>query len=265
MAYKSIVAAGLGLILFVSCKKNVTENPPDEPILPAYILKSATHHESSLSVDFKYLYTFNAKAQITERQYFFPITDTSWSSSIVYSYDSEGKLVTTRSVSPGTTNTYDEEYIYDSEDRLITRKTFSNGNPSGTSTYTYNGNTIVEEYAGLVKYTATLDNAGNIIKKIAEFTNDPKQNYIDEWLNYDDKPIINEPPPSAGPSAGHLHSINNFHKSKITFIYWDYQMYNRTYDYQYTFNADGYVTERKQYNFVTGELLSTITYELIKP
>ncbi|MEP7373796.1 MAG: hypothetical protein ABI675_10435 [Chitinophagaceae bacterium] len=261
MAYQSIVAAGLGLILLVSCKKNnTTEVPPDEPALPAYVIKSATH-VASASVTYKYLYSFNAKAQATERQYFFPATATASSSSITYSYDVEGKLITTRNISTGNPNIYDEEYIYDLQDRLITRKTFVNTNPSGTSIYTYNGNTVIEDYAGLVKYTATLDNAGNIIKKIAEFTSDPTQNYIEEWLDHDDKPIINEAPPS----AGHLHSKNNFHKSKLTFTDWDKQAYNKIYDYQYTFNADGYVTESKQYDSGTGTLLLTITYELIKP
>jgi len=41
--------------------------------------------------------------------------------------------------------------------------------------------------------------------------------------------------------------------------------YNKIYDYRYTFNADGYVTESKQYDSVTGGLLWTIAYELIKP
>jgi hypothetical protein len=90
----------------------------------------------------------------------------------------------------------------------------------GTSTYTYNGNTIIEDYAGLVKYTATLDNTGNIVKKIAEFITDPTQNYTEEWLDYDDKPITNEPPPSG---CVVLHSKNNFHKSKLTFTDWDKQ------------------------------------------
>jgi len=71
----------------------------------------------------------------------------------------------------------------------------------------------------LVKYTFTLDISGNVIKKIAEFTNDPSQNYIEEWLDYDDKPIINEAPPS----AGNLQSKNNFHNSKLTFTDWNYQ------------------------------------------
>lgn len=260
MTHKSIVTAGIGLIFIVSCKKNnITENPPDDPALPAYVIKSATH--TSLSVTLKYLYAFNAKAQITERQFFVPATAVASSSSITYSYDTKGKLAATRNTSPGSPNIGDEEYIYDSENRLITRKTFNNGSPSGTSTYTYNGNTIIEDYAGLVKYTFTLDNTGNIVKKIAEFINDPTQNYTEEWLDYDDKPITNE----AAPSGGSLHSKNNFHNSKLTFTDWGKQGYNRTYDYQYTFNADGYATETKQYDSITGGLLWTITYELIKP
>lgn len=259
MACKSIVAAGLGLILFASCKKdNVPGNPPDEPVLPAYVIKSAIH---TASVNYKYLYTFNAKAQVTERQYFFPATAATSSSSVTYSYDGEGKLTSTKNISTGNPNISEEEYVYDPDDHLVIRKTFINTNPSGTSTYTYNGNTIIEDYAGLVKYTATIDNAGNIIKKIAEFTNDPTQNYIEEWLDYDDKPITNEVPPS----GGSLHSKNNFHRSKLTFTDWDKQSYNKVYDYQYTFNADGYATESKQYDSGTGALLWTITYELIKP
>jgi hypothetical protein len=53
---------------------------------------------------------------------------------------------------------------------------------------------VIEDYAGLVTYTFTLDNSGNVIKNIAEFSNDPSQNYIEEWLDYDEKPIVNEAP-----------------------------------------------------------------------
>jgi hypothetical protein len=260
MNFKSLIITVLGLILFISCKKNeVTENPTAEPDLPDYAIKSATHTASA--VTYKYVYALNAKAQTTERQYFFPATATTSSSIVTYSYNDEGKLAATSSTSTGNANTIGEEYIYDSQGRLVTRKTFLNGNPSGTSTYTYNGNTVIEDYAGLVTYTATLDNSGNVIKKIAEFINDPSQNYIEEWLDYDDKPIINEAPPS----AGSLQSKNNFHKSKLTFTDWNKQAYNKTYDYQYTFNTDGYVIESKQYDYVTGALVSTIVYELIKP
>ncbi len=260
MNFRSLIVAVPGLLLFVSCKKNVApENPPGEPDLPDYVIKSATH--TSPANTYKYVYAINAQAQTTERQTFLPAAATTSSSTLTYSYNTEGKLAGTNSTSTGNPNAFGEEYIYDSQGRLVTRKTTLNANPSGTSTYTYNGTTVIEDYAGLVTYTFTLDNSGNVIKKIAEFASDPSQDYIEEWLDYDDKPIINEAPPS----AGNLQSKNNFHTSKITFADWNYQAYNRTYDYQYTFNTDGYVTESKQYDSATGGLLWTITYELIKP
>src|SRR5688572_278956 len=260
MNFNSLIVAVPALILLFSCKKNeAPENPPAGPDLPDYVIKSAIH--TSPGNTYKYVYALNERAQTTERQLFLPATATTSSSILTYSYNAEGKLAGTNSTSTGNSNILGEEYIYDPQGRLVTRKTTLNANPSGTSTYTYNGTTVIEDYAGLVTYTFTLDDSGNIIKKIAEFTSDPSQNYIEEWMDYDDKPIINEAPPS----AGNLQSKNNFHKSKITFTDWNYQAYNKTYDYQYTFNADGYVTESKQYDSGTGGLLWTIAYELIKP
>ena len=259
MNFKSLIVTVPGLILFVSCKKNEPGDLPPEPDLPDYVIKSATY--TSPANTYKYVYALNVKAQPTERQTFLPATAAISSSILTYSYNDEGKLEGTISTSTGNPNIHGEEYIYDSQGQLVTRKTSVNANPSGTSTYTYNGTTVIEDYAGLVKYTFTLDNSGNVTKKIAEFTNDPSQNYIEEWLDYDDKPIVNEAPPS----AGNLQSKNNFHKSKLTFTDWNYQAYNKIYDYQYTFNAEGYVTESKQYDSATGGLLWTIAYELIKP
>ena len=260
MNYRTLMMAVPGLILFFSCKKNEsTDNPPAGPDLPDYVIKSATH--TSPGNTYKYVYGLNAKAQTTERQTFLPATAATSSSTLTYTYNVDDRLAGTISTSTGNPNTIGEEYIYDSQGRLVTRKTTLNANPSGSSTYTYNGTTVIEDYAGLVTYTFTLDNSGNIIKKIAEFTNDPSQNYTEEWLDYDEKPIINEAPPS----AGNLQSKNNYHKSKLTFTDLNYQAYNRVYDYQYVFNADGYVTESKQYDSANGGLLWTITYELIKP
>ena len=260
MNYRSLVVALFGLVLFFSCKKNEsTENPPAGTDLPDYVIKSSIH--ASTANTYKYVYGLNGKAKATERQMFLPATAVTSSSTLTYSYNVDDKLAGTISTSTGNPNIIGEEYIYDSQGRLVTRKTSLNSNPSGTSTYTYNGTTVIEDYAGLVTFTYTLDNSGNVIKKIAEFTNDPSQNYVEEWLDYDDKPIINEAPPS----AGNLQSKNNYHKSKLTFTDLNYQAYNRVYDYQYTFNADGYVIESKQYDSANGGLLWTITYELIKP
>jgi len=64
MNFKSLIVTLFGLILFVSCKKDeATENPPNEPDLPDYVIKSATH--TSHANTYKYVYALNAKAQTT--------------------------------------------------------------------------------------------------------------------------------------------------------------------------------------------------------
>jgi hypothetical protein len=76
--------------------------------------------------------------------------------------------------------------------------------------YEYNGNTISQKHYmnSVLDYTCTytLDDNGNIIKAVTDGVTSSSLDYVEEWLDYDDKQNL------LGPGAGDVVSKNNYRR-----------------------------------------------------
>jgi hypothetical protein len=187
-------------------------------------------------------YEYNDKWQVSTHVRYLPVPRGWYTSTTNYFYNAAGRVERTENK---TTNqgAYKADYSYDTQGRLILIKDFimigNTGNPVSPATieYSYNGKEIVETYSYVtgVYYVATytLDDNGNIVKKVTDFTDPVNIDTYDEFLDFDDKK-------NAGyPVTKNITSKNNcrkhIHKDKLN-SYTEY--------FKYSYNNAGYVLKR---------------------
>jgi hypothetical protein len=150
------------------------------------------------------------------------------------------------------------EYTYNSDGKLVLIQTYHSITNAllNTYKYSYTDHTITETYAEngvtLYVYTFTIDDKGNFVKAVRDDQTATNNDWVEEWLDYDEKPNI------AGPSIGNISAKNNPRRHTAVFpgggLVTDY--------YKYNYNNAGYVTERKVYQ-TGGSIMNVYKYTLI--
>ena len=101
---------------------------------------------------------------------------------------------------------------YNSNGRLVTVSEYRKNTAPILSLdeYEYNGNTIIQKHYehSIPEFnrTYTLDDNGNIIKAVTDGISASSLDYVEEWLEYDDKQNL------LGPGAGDVVSKNNYRR-----------------------------------------------------
>jgi hypothetical protein len=154
----------------------------------------------------KYFYNSDDRVEQTEKTYVFLPAEKS-----VYTYNSQGRPVLTKIYNKHTgVLMYTDEYIYNGQTITLTRSADT-------------GKVSVSTY--------TIDERGNIVKRITDYMDPVQKDYTEQWLDYDDQKSL------TGPAVADVTSKNNYRK------------YTRKPDQEveillkHTYNNAGYVTE----------------------
>lgn len=228
---RSLLCSAL-LLLLHACDKP----DRDAPDTNEYVVKTVTSN-ARMDVDH---YEYNDKWQLTTYKDGFQydprhagITTT------LYFYTSDGRVERTETqfmyIAGERT-----EFTYNSQGRPILTKTHNKTTLKlkYTDEYTYNGQTITKTHSAdtgkVYVCTYTIDDRGNIVKAITDYTDPGQFDITEQWLDYDDNKNL------TGPAVADVASKNNYRKYTRQTI----TTYNELL-YRHTYNNAGYVTESK--------------------
>jgi hypothetical protein len=235
--YSRLLLFCAAMVVLNACKKPKA----DDEDTGEYVVKEVNYTKTQTGNSYEY----NASWQLTKKTYSYVFSPgTTAKQTTTYSYNSDGRLAGTEyfMTAPNYDYYQNEEYGYNSQGRLITKKTFDKetGKTIATDEYVYNDKTIIQTHHvnTVIEYvrTVTLDDNGNIIKSVTDYTFPGSADITEEWLDYDDKKLF------AGPAAGDVTSKNNYRK----FIYRYEQQPLAELEVRYTYNKAGYVTSFMQ-------------------
>jgi hypothetical protein len=250
MNFPSIVCCAF-LFLIHACNKPATVDNNE------YLVKEEFNNDGRLINEYEY----NDSWQITKHVNWSKSGRTWVSNWTNYFYNADGKVERTEysrnpSSSPGRT-----EFFYNSQGQLTLVKNYNINTVAGTTTLyntvdiSYKGQQIVQTVTNNtgVSYvtTVTLDNNGNITKKVTDYTASGQLDFEEEYLDYDNKKHFE------GPDNGYVFSKNNYRKYIFTTNSSTTKLL-----YKYTYNNAGYVT--KCVRFIEGSSgLDISKYNLI--
>lgn len=235
-----------------ACKKSHTEDYNE------YVVKEIVYDKSNRQTSFEY----NDSWQLTKEVYSYEFRQgVMANTNTTYSYNSDGRVSGTEHFMSEPNYDYfqDVAYVYNSQGRLITKRTFDKetGVEIGIDEFVYGAQTITQTHkigsADEYVCTYTLDVNGNIVKAEKDYASTNVYDYVEEWLDYDDKKFI------VGPSAGDVTSKNNYRK----YMYRVGQQPKSGINIKYTYNKAGYVTQFMQSRAVDNFVLETAKVTLI--
>jgi hypothetical protein len=190
---------------------NACDKPDDASDNKEYLVKEIKYDYSDRSI----YYDYSDAWQLTRRTEFSLIDRNLLGyTKNDFTYNSAG-LVTEIKVTRGTPgeNYFEtQELRYNANSRLEAVKALNKETATLHSwdVYEYNGKQITQKHQenSIIAFirTYTLDDKGNIIKAVIDYDDPGKPDYVEEWLDYDDKQNL------LGPSAGDVVSKNNFRK-----------------------------------------------------
>lgn len=216
------------LLLLHACHK------PDTTDTNEYVVETVT---SNIRMDIDN-YEYNDKWQLVKYKDGFQYNSRHAGLTVTnYFYTSDGRV-------EGTETQYmyiageRTEFTYNSQGRPILTKTYNKttGMLKYTDEYTYNGQTIARTHSAdtgkVYVSTYTIDDRGNIVKAITDYTNPLEWDITEQWLDYDDNKNL------TGPAVADVASKNNYRKyTKQSIIAYQELLFKHTY------NNAGYVTE----------------------
>lgn len=142
------------------------------------------HAQPRITGTNKYDYTYNGDGRVTRVDIYRSAANYMYVNLQELSYNNDGRLVTVSEYGKGTNILlYSSEYEYNGKN--VIQKHYTKSVPDFIRTY-------------------TLDDNGNITRSVTDFISDSGLDYVEEWLDYDDKQNL------LGPSAGDVRSKNNY-------------------------------------------------------
>lgn len=240
------------LFVIYACNKPATVDNNE------YLVKEEFNNDGRLINEYEY----NDNWQITKHVNWSKSGRTWVSNSTNYFYNADGKVERSEYSRNPSNSPVRTDFFYNSQGQLTLAKNYNINTVAGTATlfntveFSYNGQQIVQtgfDQVGAlyVTITFTLDNNGNIIKRVTDYAAPGQLDVTEEFLDYDDQKNF------SAPDTGKLVSKNNYRKyifrtnSNTTIIL-----------YKYTYNNAGYVT--KCVRFIEGNSgLDISKYDLI--